>query len=265
MAPGLVSLQVITLTFILGFTTHSSLLRPSALPLMIFLNYFQLHYVKNLDYPLYRAFLGATGVYMIIIYIDTILLHRWTFEANGPTSSVGGLDPVEYDISKKTKRDRSGLIGGNALKRLRFGLSISLQCRFPATKWPVKNIPPFSKKDPGYVLGRGEFLRRMIIKWSAYVLILDLVSLISDDGDKTFTFSSARIPLLTRLIDVSGEEMNTRIISVLAYWTIQYIVIEVVYGTLAIAAVALGITTVNVWPPVFGSLGDSYSLRQFWG
>lgn len=263
-ATGLVSLQITILTLLLAFTTRSSLFRPGALPLMIFLTYFQLPYVKNIDYPLYRAFLGATGVYVIIIYIDTILLHKWTFEAKGPTSSMGGLNLVEYGASGKAKRHRSGIIA-DALERLRFGLSITLQSRFPATKWPVKNIPSFSRKDPGYVPGRNEFLRGMIIKWSAYVLILDLVSLVSNDADNTLTFSSARIPFFTRLVDVSGEEISTRIISIIAYWTIQYIVIEVVSGTLAIAAVILGITEVNVWPPVFGSLGDSYSLRQFWG
>lgn len=263
-ATGLVGLQVTILTLILGFTARSSLLRPGALPLMIFLTYFQLPYVKNLDHPLYRAFLGATGVYVVIIYIDTVLLHRWTFEADGPTSSLGGLSPVETEASKKRQRERSGVIG-DAMKRLRFGLGITLQCRFPATKWPVKNIPPFSRKNPGYIPGRDKFLRDMIIKWGAYVLILDLVSLISNDGDKSLIFSSTRIPFFTRLVDMSGEEISMRIISVIAYWTIQYIVIEVTSGTFAIGAVALGITAVNVWPPVFGFLGDSYSLRQFWG
>lgn len=263
-ATGLVGLQITILVLILAFTAGSSLIRPGALQLMIFLTYFQLPYVKHLEHPVYRAFLGATGVYVIIMYIDIILLHRWTFEAKGPTSSIGGLNPVENGASEKTNRHRSRVIG-DTLERLRFGLSITLQCRFSATKWPVKNIPPFSQKDPGYVPGRHEFLRGMIIKWSAYVLILDLVSLVSNNGDNTFTFSSARIPFFTRLADVSGEEIQTRIISVIGYWTIQYIVIEVLSGTLAIAAVALGITAVNVWPPVFGSLGDCYSLRQFWG
>ena len=263
-ATGLVGLQFTFLTWILGFTSRSSLLRPGALPLMIFLTHLQLPYVKRLDHPLYRAFLGATGFYVIIIYIDAILLHRWSFEAKGPTSSIGGLRPVEYGAPEKTKRDRSGEFD-DALKRLRYGLSTSLQGRFPATKWPVKNIPPFSRKDPSYVPGKGEFLRRMIIKWSAYVLILDLLGLVSNDGNKTLIFSSARIPLFTRLVDVSGEELIARIISIIAYWTIQYIVIEVMSSTLAITAVALGITAVNVWPPVFGSLHDSYSLRRFWG
>lgn len=263
-ATGLIGLQVTILALILGFTTRNSLLRPVTLPLIIFLTCFQLPYVTNLEHRLYRGFFGATGIYVVIIYIDSVLLHRWTFEAEGPTSSMGGLSFVEYGASEKRKRNRSGLIG-DVLERLRFGLGIALQCRFPATRWPVKNIPPFSGNDPGYVPGRGRFLRNMAIKWGAYVLTLDLISLIGNDGHKSLTFSSTRIPLLTRLADVSGEEISTRIISVIAFWTIQYIMIEVVYGTFAMAAVTLGITAVEVWPPVFGSLGGSYSLRQFWG
>ena len=263
-APSLFSLQVAILAVILGFTARRSLLRPCVLPLMIFPTYFQLPSIKHLDHPLYRAFLGATGVYVIVLYIDTVLLHRWSFEAEGSTCSMGGLKPVEYRELDKRKRDRSGVVG-DTLERLRFGLSISLQCRFPATKWPVKNIPPFSRTNPGYVPRRREFLRDMIGKWSAFVLILDLVNLISTDSDKSLTFSSGRIPFFARLMEVSWKEISTSIITIIAYWTIQYIVIEVMYGTFAIAAVALGITAVNVWPPVFGSSGDSYSLRQFWG
>lgn len=263
-APGLISLQVAILAVILGFTTRSSIFRPGAFPLMVFLTYFQLPHVKHLDHPLYRAFLGATGVYVIILYIDTALLHRWTFEAEGPTSPIGGLKPVEYRVLEKRKSGPSEVIG-DALDRLRFGLGIALQCRFPATKWPVKNIPPFSRTDPGYVPRKREFLRDMMIKWGAFVLILDLVHLISNDDDKSLTFSSTRIPFFARLVDMSWKELSTRIITVIAYWTIQFIVIEVMYGTFAIAAVALGITAVNAWPPVFGSLGDSYTLRQFWG
>lgn len=261
---GLVGLELIIQTLILGFTVGDSLLRPGALPLVIFLAFFQLPYFGNLDHPIYQAFIGGLGVNIIINYINTVLVDRWTFEAKGPTSSTGGLDPVVDGASEKTKSDSSE-VNDDALKRLRFGLNVALQCRFPATKWPVKNIPPFSREDPEYVPERSKFLRQMIIKWVTCVLILDLVSLGSNNGNNALIFSSARIPLFTRLYDLSGEEVTTRITSVIAFWTIQYIVIEVMYGMFAIAAVALGITAVNVWPPVFGSLRDSYSLRQFWG
>lgn len=263
-AIGFVGLQMTIMTLVLGFTSRSSILRPGGLPLMILCMHFQLSYIKSLEHPVYRGFVGGAGAYVIILYIDAVLLHRWTFAAKGPTSSMGGLTPVECRPPGDSKRGGTEIIS-DALERLRFGLNISLQSRFPATKWPVKNIPPFSRKDPAYIPGRAEFLRGMIIKWTLYALVLDLTSLFENDGNNTITFSSDRIPFFTRLASVSKEEIVARIISIGVYWSIQYVVIEVVYGTLAIVAVALGITPVNAWPPVFGSVVDSYSLRQFWG
>ncbi len=263
-ATGLVGLQLTITTLILGFTSRKSTLRPAALPLMVFCTYLQLPFVKQIEYPISRAFLGAGGVYVVILYIDSVLLHKWSFAAKGPTSSMGGLTPVEYRAAGNNKRGGPGAIS-DAVERLRFGLNISLQSRFPATKWPVKNISPFSRKDPGYIPGKGEFLRGMIIKWIFSVLILDLGGLFNNDGGNAITFSSERIPFFTRIAGVSGEEMMARILGIIAYWSVQYVIIEVVYGTLAMTAVALDITAVNTWPPVFGPIGESYSLRQFWG
>lgn len=263
-AIGLVGLQITIMTLVLGFTSRNSTVRPAALILIVYAMYLQFSYDQDLQHTLYRAFVGAASVYLVFLYIDTVLLHRWTFTAKGPTSSMGGLTPVECQAPIQGKRPGTGVIW-EALARLRFGLSISLQSRFPATKWPVKNIPPFRKKDPQYVPGKVEFLRGMIIKWSLYALILDLGGLFNNGSDNTVTFSKKRVPFFSRLASVSSEELCTRIISIIAYWSIQYLVLEVVYATLAIGAVALDVTTVNEWPPMFGSGRDSYSLRQFWG
>lgn len=261
---GFVGLQVTIMSLVLGFTSRSSTLRLGALPLLILCAYFQLPYLKDFNSPVFRAIAGGAGIFSVISYIDNVLVQRWTYAAKGPTSSQGGLSPVKLEALAKRKREDTGLLG-DALDRLRFGFHVSLQTRFPATEWPVKNIPPFSTKNPGYIPGKAEFLRAKIIKWVFFVLILDLRSLVGNDVNNTITFSSERVPFFTRLTSVSREELIVRILGISGYWIIQTVIIEVIFDTLAIVEVALGLNPVNTWPPVFGSISDSYSIRQFWG
>ena len=263
-ATSFAGLQIIITALILGFTSSNSALRVVGLIPMIYCAYVQTPYIIHLLYPLYRGFLGNAVFVLVMQYIDTVLLHRWTFAARGPTSSIGGLKPVDQEAPKNYRKGSTVTVG-DIWKRLQFGLGVSLQSRFPVTKWPVKNIPPFSRKQPDYVPSKAVFLRAMILKWSLNVFLLDLAGLFNNSGNNTVTFSSERIPFFTRLAKVSPEELFARSVSIMAFWTMQYIVIEVVYGALAIVAVALGITSVSAWPPMFGSISDSYSLRQFWG
>ncbi|MCJ1251307.1 hypothetical protein MMC30_008539 [Trapelia coarctata] len=266
---ALVGLQLIITSTVVGFTGQRSLLRYAALPLMILSSGLQLTCLEQIQYPVGRSFLGAASVFLVILYIELALLSRWTFDAKGPTSSMGGLAPVNSEQLKlKRKTGESKLSSGTIqaiLKRLLFGFNISLQSRFPGTKWPVRNIPPFSRRDLGYIPGKAEFLVRKIFKCLIYILILRLSHRFGNPDENPVLFSSDRIPFLTRLGNVSASEMRTRVLGVLAYWTIQYMVIEVLYSFLAVLAVAMRITDVDVWPPVFGSVDDAWSIRQFWG
>ena len=268
-ASGLIGLQLATTSTVIAFTSQHSLLRPSALPLVLLSVYAQLSCLEQIQYPVGRAFLGAASVFLVILYIDLALLSQWTYDAKGPTSSMGGLSPVDSNSSKpkwdiSNRKSSLGTIKA-ILDRLRFGFDISLQSRFPGTKWPVKNIPPFSRRDPGYIPSKAEFLLRSLLKCLIYVLILHLSSHLGNPDENPILFSSDRIPFFRRLRNVSASEMSTRILGVLGYWTVQYMVIEVLYSVLAILAIALRITDVDVWPPVFGSVDEAWSIRQFWG
>ncbi|KAL8737234.1 MAG: hypothetical protein Q9181_001888 [Wetmoreana brouardii] len=249
---------------VLSFTTHESLLRPGGLLLMIYSARVQGPYIKYLEYPIYRGFLGNAPFVLVILYIDKVLLHKWEYAVKGPTSSAGGLSLVRYKATEDGGRDGKGIVD-DTIARIWFGLSISLQSRFPATKWPIKNIPPFSKEDPAYIPSKAGFLGTTISKWIIYVLLLDLAGLFSDGSDNAISFSPGRIPFFSRLTIASREEVITRVLSIGAFWIVQYFVIEVVYCALAIVAVASGISAVETWPPMFGSFSDAYSLRQFWG
>ncbi len=266
-AISLVGLQIITTALILALTSHASVHRSSGLLLLIYCAYLQTPYITHVRNPVVRGVLANSPFVLTILYIDKALLSRWTFTARGPTSSLGGLQPVPEDETPNQSR-KSHLGGGMANgvgPRLHFGLGLSLQSRFAGTRWPVKNIPAFDKANPGHVPSKARFLRAAVPKLALYVLILDLAGFLNRSSNNNVIFSAEQVPLFSRLGNVSGEDLITRTASILAFWSMQYIVIEVVYGAIAIAAVVSGLSATGAWPPVFGSLSDSYSLRQFWG
>ncbi|KAI4176828.1 MAG: hypothetical protein LQ346_007775 [Caloplaca aetnensis] len=263
-ATGLVGVQIIMTVVTLGFTTGNSLLRFAGLFGMLYISYFQVPYIARVKNPMARGFLANAPFVLVILYIDKLLLNKWTFAANGPTSAVGGLRPVKEGQSKKDACRRVG--DKSIFRRLRFGLNNTLQARFPATNWPVKNIPTFSRSRPDSIPDRTSYLRGRIIRWIAYVLILDLAGLFNNNSsNNAILFAPANIPLLSRLANVSKGEAIERVILVMAFWVFQYIGIQVVYGFFAILGIASGLWPIEAWPPMFGFIGDCYSIRQFWG
>ncbi|KAL2060527.1 hypothetical protein VTL71DRAFT_9168 [Oculimacula yallundae] len=262
MSIGLVALQLTLMILVLGFTSPNSLYRIAGLPLISVCTYLELPYVRNMSNNLLQAFVGATGVYVNILYIDTVLLHKWSFESKGPASALGGLKPVL--IPRCRQKGNAHSLHESSAQRLLFGAEIGLQSRFPTTKWPIKNIPAFRLQDPAHKPTKSEFLRRSTMKLALCVLLLDLTSL-APKGDNAIDFGDSRIPFFSRVYIITQDELITRIAGILGYWTVQYVIIQAVYACFAIVAVTFDITAPDSWPPVFGSVSDSYSLRRFWG
>lgn len=262
-AAALVGVQITITILTLGFTAQNSWVRFAGLVGMLYISYAQVPYIARVNNPMARGFLANAPFVLVILYIDKLLLNRWTFAAKGPTSAVGGLRPAQ---EAKSKQDVRRLVGTkNVLYRLHFGLGIALQARYPGTRWPVKNIPTFSRLRPDYIPNRVEYLRGGIIRWITYVLILDLTGLFNNSNNNVILFAPANIPLLSRSVDVSGKEVLMRVILVMSFWVFQYIGIQVVYGLFAILGIASGLSPIETWPPMFGFVGDCYSIRQFWG
>jgi hypothetical protein len=59
--------------------------------------------------------------------------------------------------------------------------------------------------------------------------------------------------------------MIVRSTTIVGVWRILFISLQLVYGAMKVLAVALSINEVAVWPPLFGSVTEALSLRQFWG
>jgi hypothetical protein len=84
-----------------------------------------------------------------------------------------------------------------------------------------------------------------------------------EENAVNFAWEKGRI--FTRLGAVSTKEIKLRITVVLMCWVSAYCALQASYSLGAIIAVATHMTTVKVWPPLFGSLTESWSVRQHWG
>jgi hypothetical protein len=143
---------------VVGFAERDSLLRLGGLAVTLLAAHSQLA-EERVHHPIARPFLGAASVFLVVMYVDAALLSRWTFDAKGPTSSLGGLNPVLERSGQGKKQDSTNGSETNNrqsrgfLERLRFGLYVALQSRFPCTPWGVpstRKVSSAQKSHPGH-------------------------------------------------------------------------------------------------------------------
>lgn len=154
------------------------------------------------------------------------------------------------------------------LKKLAFGIWIALPLgpRLVNTLWQVTGTPEFPARR---VPSRSELLRKAILRRITCLLIFDLVATINGKDDPTNKtnqelFDWSRVPLFARLSAISGQEILVRMGVSFFMWLIGYCVVQAIYSAMEIIAIASGLTGVEGWKPLFGSLSGCWSIRQFW-
>ncbi|KXS94515.1 hypothetical protein AC578_3187 [Pseudocercospora eumusae] len=261
---SLLVLQLLLTSTAVGFTSQSSVLRLALLPVMVLVtwNVLTICTKPHAIHVSARTILGAGSVYRIIHYIAVALLDCWTYEAQGPTSSLGGLEPVLVNVTPQ-----STLSWDHFGQRIRFGARISTTTRFPTTRWRVKNVPPFSRSNPDHVPSKHEFVWHGAIQIIRLACVLGVATPFSQWLFRTraHLFSPSHVPLFARIAEVTPEELAVRALGVLIYWTMQYLSLSLLYNSLAVTTVALQIFGPEEWPPIFGAIDQAWSIAQFWG
>lgn len=256
-------LCILISTSIIGFTPRTSLFRPAGILPELYCILLTLKYVKEtpLD-SIFLSILAQGGTPLIFLtYIDTALLSKWTFEAQGPTSSLGG-----QTVLRLEGKDGSKDIHKTVWKRLNFGFKQCFRARSAGSPWEVNNVPPFFRDCPGLIPTRRQFLyitgRKILIN----LLLLDAFGIASRyNGENTASFDAARIPFFSRLGDVTIEEFVTRMVSVVMFWVVGGTFLQAYYDCVAFVIIGLGLGRTAHWPPFFGHFTQLWSLRQFWG
>ena len=260
---NLLLVEIILTFYALGFTAANSTIRLAIFPLMTAIvcstvssNPNEISNSRSLS----AAICGGTAG-NILQYLDYALLSQWSYEAQGPTSAQSGQHNVKETPATKKRTSKTQNLWGRAS----FGLFAITASRLPNTPWEVKNTPSFYSDNPNRVPSRFQFLLKSALTLAACLLVLDLSSFSGDNEQNPVLYSWSRVPFFARLEDVSVEEIATRAMATFAMWVVGYCIVQALYCTVSFVCVACGLTAVEAWRPIFGSLTACWSVRSFWG
>jgi hypothetical protein len=263
--------EIVIIALVLAFTARSSIIRLAVLPVVAGISWFLVHTaVQRLRAP-WGTLAGGIGFVFLLQFIETVLLKPRGFEAEPSDWTIPDKksrdDKLNGHITCDSRRNPSGQRADEDTpwNRLCFGLSTTCSLRGIGSLREAKNVPHFSGTDTSYVPSRANFLLQGIgISLFAY-LFLDCASLAAHPELNSVNFAPKKIVVLRRLGDIDREEMIVRSTTIIAVWLSLFIYLQLVYGVMKVPAVVLGISDVAAWPPLFGSVIEAFTLRQFWG
>ena len=245
-------LEQVTLLLVLAYTRANTLIRTATLPVMflIFVQAMKLDSSPDTR-KLYRVLLSDWASVVLLQYIDTALISRWDWSHGGPTSFKGGTNIL---VAKTP-----------AASRLCWALEVTTNQRWTRTPWEIKNIPPFSTREPNYTPSRSKFvIQRLLIATVTYMTVNILSSNHADPAVKQVMFSVRQEKVFSRLSEISGEEIIKRVIVTSTIWITIYCIVTTIYNVISVLAVATGIYESADWRPLFGKLGQLTTVRGFW-
>jgi hypothetical protein len=246
------ALQIIIISFAIGFVSPRSISRLLLLPLVLLCNYSIItggsEYLRLFWISPLSGF--ANGI--TLQYIDLGLLSHWGYETHSATI-LGRIRNNDTLLDDRIS---------TMVDRFYFGFLSTFSFRKVNTPYEAKNSPQFRGAQPPSKL---KFLLQHVIKALVCITVVDLSAQLPPPPNPTELFSSERVRFFTRLSVVSGEEMAVRVFGSLLYWCNLFSILQGVFSLSAILAVGFGVSDVDSYRPLFGSLRDATGLRRFWG
>jgi hypothetical protein len=146
-------------------------------------------------------------------------------------------------------------------------LNLSFSTRGIGSKWQISNVPAFSsyyrsRTDPD----RPSYLFRTAVIFTWQYLVLDLLDTVmagQSAQEQEETYGNAQEFVL---FTATRKQLSTRALtSVGASFLVARIVMDFVYRFMSLIAVGTSVSRPKDWPPFFGTMADTYTLRDFWG
>ncbi|KAF2464157.1 uncharacterized protein BDR25DRAFT_98668 [Lindgomyces ingoldianus] len=254
--------EFILTVFVVGFTHPTSRLRliallPVALCMVCCIPQCMPYMIRT---P-WAALVGGYAVTYLYHYVDVALLSRWSFRDNAPVSGLVRPSSGVANTDKVSAEKRQRIVNNTVLARFHFGFKVTSSFRFVGTPYEVRNTPrplEVGRKE------RTHFLMRTFAAIATSYTLLDLINSMNDPTIAAKYLGLDKIPLLTRLRDVSAEELVIRFFTVLAAGIGLNCVQGGIYHVFALVSVALNLSDPQDWPPFYGSPRDTYTLRSFW-
>lgn len=212
------------------------------------------YFVNNVP----KQFIGTFLTTYFFLAIERLLISEWYFDADGPTAYTNNTTNAKVVLEDVPKR-----VNASIWDRAVFAIDLLFSPRSIGKPWQIKVVPKYDDKDPGYVPSRGRFLIRTTVLSLCLFLVADFARMMPPPEEGIF--SSRKIPLLTRLSEVTTEELITRIFATAAYYLNTYIITSLVANVCSLVSVGAGLSSPASWRPTYGSLSESYTVRKFWG
>lgn len=264
---------------LLAFTPSESISRPLLFPILLTCNYYLLpSYTLHITRPAWIGFLSGEILTGPLDYLEKALLSRWSFEHNGPSAEattrtetengdgdgVVGKRPTKAQSTASSTPSRTK---GDTWKRVKFGTWVAISNRYIASPYQARNTPPYSASYPAYIPSQRAFLHRRGFVFLGCYLITDLLLLANRPALNPVLYAQENVSFFPRLLarEIPASQILTRISTTLGFWFGAYIIIQGYYSATAFLAVASGLSTPTDRRPPFGSPGDAYTIRRFWG
>jgi hypothetical protein len=173
--------------------------------------------------PRWASLLGGFSVAVLLRYIDTGLISRWSFEKKRPTS------PSSYSAFDMTVRTETSVLpplSNDLLARFQYGWHTLWSFRQVNTPYEVKNVPRFSSLDPHYVPPRWRFVLQQAVVAVTCYLLLDLLGQRAPPSNPAQLFDPALIPIFSRLPEVTLSELKRRALTIAGFAATFFFIIQ---------------------------------------
>lgn len=202
---------------------------------------------------------AGAAAWNIVACFERLIWRDWDYEHYYPARDVDSekLDRAKDENWKGASTQYQG-------SRMDFASEVTGCARGVGLFWEVKNVPYFCKLRPLFV---PSLLAFWIVQTGAIISCYYSHNATVDAmlGVDHKYLDAARIPLLTRLPEVSYQELKARVIASLGYWIVQHNMLQFFYSVFAIISVTLNPSDIKSWRPTFGDFRDAYTIRNFWG
>ncbi|KAF7539873.1 hypothetical protein G7054_g1800 [Neopestalotiopsis clavispora] len=163
-------------------------------------------------------------------------------------------------ITKATGADVVGTNRKDDSIILRFLTCVSLLCKWRriGTKWEIKDLPKHRTSAPTRLHSALQSLLGIVLA----VLVMDFYTSGSPpDADMIMPGKEA---LLTRLSDVTATELAYRAVGTPMFLMTPIAGVLLFYNLICLVVVLTGLSEPSECPPLFGSIKNAYSIRQYW-
>ena len=164
---------------------------------------------------------------------------------------------VKFDLV--LNRGRSGY--RNTLAQATQSIALLWNLRRIGTRWQVKNVPASSSSGPASWSRSRFVLKRLTTTFFAYLVLEIMISGPTPDS----ALISPQKATLFNLGSLSMDDLVFRIIATVSFWLSTALLNLVMSNSVAIFSVLFGLSSPADCPRLYGSIGEAYSVRQFWG